>query len=70
LNFFKWAIDNLVLEYIKINYNDIEEDMNICIKKPKNKPNINKARKKRQELSKSASRGLNKNNVTVKITFD
>ena len=34
------------------------------------KNNNNKTRKKRQELSKSASRGLNKNNVTVKITFD
>jgi hypothetical protein len=70
LNFFKWAIENLVLEYIKNNYDEIEEDMNISIKKPKNKSNQNKTRKKRQELSKSASRGLNKNNVTVKISFD
>ena len=35
-----------------------------------NQTNKNKSRKKRQELSKSASRGLNKNNVTVRITFD
>tara|TARA_Y100001980_G_C14555052_1_gene342811 strand:+ start:5162 stop:5743 length:582 start_codon:yes stop_codon:yes gene_type:complete len=70
LNFFKWAIDNLVIEYIKNNYEKIEEDMNTSIKKPKNTNSQSKARKKRQELSKSASRGLNKNNVTVKITFD
>ena len=69
LNFFKWAIENLVLDYIKTNYDEIEDDMNTSIKKPNNKSK-NKARKKRQELSKSASRGLNKNNVTVKITFD
>ena len=69
LNFFKWAIDNLVIDYIKNNYEKIEDDMNTSIKKP-NKNNKNKARKKRQELSKSASRGLNKNNVTVRITFD
>ena len=69
LNFFKWAIENLVLEYIKNNYDEIEDDMNTSIKKPNNKLK-NKTRKKRQELSKSASRGLNKNNVTVKITFD
>tara|TARA_Y100001958_G_C21247647_1_gene579258 strand:- start:490 stop:1068 length:579 start_codon:yes stop_codon:yes gene_type:complete len=69
LNFFKWAIENLVLDYIKTNYDLIEDDMNTSIKKPKNK-STNKTRKKRQELSKSASRGLNKNNVTVKITFD
>ena len=69
LNFFKWALDNLVIEYINNNYSLIEEDMNLSIKKPKNKSE-NKIRKKRQELSKSASRGLNKNNVTVRITFD
>ena len=69
LNFFKWALDNLVIEYINNNYSLIEEDMNLSIKKPKNKSE-NKTRKKRQELSKSASRGLNKNNVTVRITFD
>ena len=69
LNFFKWALDNLVIEYINNNYSLIEEDMNLSIKKPKNKLE-NKIRKKRQELSKSASRGLNKNNVTVRITFD
>ena len=69
LNFFKWAIENLIIDYIKNNYDKIEEDMNISIKKP-TQINKNKTRKKRQELSKSASRGLNKNNVTVKITFD
>ena len=30
LNFFKWAINNLILDYIKINYKEIENDMNIC----------------------------------------
>ena len=31
LNFFKWAIDNLIIDYIKNNYNDIENDMNARI---------------------------------------
>ena len=30
LNFFKWAIDNMILEYIISNYSDIENDMNLC----------------------------------------
>ena len=30
LNFFKCAINNLILDYIKINYKCIENDMNIC----------------------------------------
>ena len=29
LNFFKWAINNKVIEYITDNYIDIENDMNI-----------------------------------------
>ena len=28
LNFFKWAIDNLIIDYIKLYYVEIEEDMN------------------------------------------
>ena len=67
LNFFKWAIENSLLEYIKSNYKFIEEDMNLSI----NRKKISKEdSKKRQELSKSASRGLNKNNMKVVISFD
>ena len=28
LNFFKWAIENKIINYIQENYNDIEKDMN------------------------------------------
>jgi len=68
LNFFKWAIENLLIDYIKQNYNLIEEDMNFSISNKK-KYNLDK-RKKREELSKSASRGLNKNSMKVVISFD
>ena len=68
LNFFKWAIDNLVLDYIEQNYKEIEDDMN------KYSSNIKKQkkneRKKRQELSKSASRGLNCSKNKVTLFFD
>ena len=69
LNFFKWAINNSIIDYIEINYKEIENDMNICynsIHKIKEK-NI---RKKRQEISKSASRGLNTNIMNVGIDFN
>ena len=69
LNFFKWAINNSVLDYINIHYKEIENDMNICYN------NINKIkesnkRKKRQEISKSATRGLNSNKIKVVIDFN
>ena len=69
LNFFKWAIDNLIIEYIKENYEDIEEDMNVSYNSVKKEKKDLKIRKKRQELSKSASRGLNSNSMKVVLTF-
>ena len=37
LNFFKWAIENDILKYIGENLKEIEEDMNMNIKKPNGK---------------------------------
>ena len=39
LNFFRWAIENRVLEYINDNLEDIEKDMNTNIKKNLKKKN-------------------------------
>jgi len=69
LNFFKWAINNKVIEYITENYINIENDMNISYNDI-NKKKIKDIRKKRQEISKSATRGLNTHNVKVVISFD
>jgi len=69
LNFFKWAINNLILDYIKIHYKEIENDMNICYNSIHKKKETN-IRKKRQEISKSATRGLNSNNIKVVIDFN
>ena len=69
LNFFKWAIDNLIIDYIKENYDEIELDMNSSYNNIKKQKENSKERKKRQELSKSASRGLNANNYKVVLSF-
>ena len=71
LNFFRWAIKNRITDYIRDNKEIIEDDMNTSLKVMKDLGNKNKnGRKSRQELSKSALRGLNKNKLTVCITFD
>lgn len=70
LNFFKWAIDNLIIDYIIENYVIIEEDMTNSFQQIKKHKKISNERKKRQELSKSASRGLNQTNVSVILDFD
>ncbi len=84
LNFFKWAIENNILKYIRDNINTIEKDMNQNIKKNKSykvKPNISnvnlkslclesKIRQKRRELSSSATKSVKKINSEIVLDFD
>ena len=71
LNFFKWALNNLIIDYIQLHQKEIEIDMNTCLKEIKLKSSKkNGKRKKREELSLSASRGLTRNIVDIEITFD
>ena len=73
LNFFKWAISNLILDYIFIHKKEIEDDMNKCLKEMKIQGLIQKkpgVRKLRQELSLSATRGLARTVIPVKLEFN
>ena len=71
LNFFKWAISNMIVDYIELNKDEIEHDMNSSLKLMKiNSDKKNGSRKKRQELSLSATRGLKMNHVLIEISFD
>jgi len=71
LNFFKWAISNLIIDYIELYKDEIEHDMNTSLKLMKANSNKgNGARKKRQELSLSATRGLKMNHYSIEISFD
>ena len=71
LNFFKWAIENKVIQYIEDHFEDIEHDMNKRNSTAKNKNNTNnKTRKKREELSISAVKTVKKENVEIIVTFD
>ena len=69
-NFFKWIIKKNIIEYINENITEIENDMNTCYKKHYNKKSKNSSRKKRHELSVSASKSLSKSNVKVILTFN
>jgi len=71
LNFFKWAISNLVTDYIELYKEEIEHDMNTSLKLMKENSDKKKgSRKKRQELSLSATRGLKMNHYKIEISFD
>tara|TARA_A100001011_G_scaffold183465_1_gene192349 strand:+ start:761 stop:1309 length:549 start_codon:yes stop_codon:yes gene_type:complete len=71
LNFFKWAIQNGVVKFIEDNYAEIESDMNVRNSSAKNKSNLQsgKTRKKREELSISATKSIKKENIEITVEF-
>jgi hypothetical protein len=77
LNFFKWAIENRIIDYIQAHYAEIEDDMNTRNSTSKRKTTTNtsgpvddgKTRKKREELSISACKCIKKENVKIVVTF-
>jgi len=72
LNFFKWALENKVVRYIEDNYENIEKDMNSRNSTSKKKENIidnSKTRKKREELSVSATKSIKKEKVEIVVQF-
>lgn len=71
LNFFRWILENNVINYIKENLKDIETDMNNRNNSKTNRQNGDgKTRRKRQELSMSATKSIKKEIVEVVVTFD
>ena len=76
LNFFKWAIENRIIDFIQENYQGIEGDMNSRNSTSKRKTSIDistqdigKTRKKREELSISACKCIKKENVKIVVSF-
>ena len=72
LNFFKWALENKIVNYITEHYTEIETDMNSrnsSSKKNKSEGD-NKTRKKREELSISATKSIKKEQVEIVVEFN
>ena len=74
LNFFRWALENKILDYIEKNLNSINNDMNKRNSSSKKKKSANKdktktTRKKREELSVSASKTIKKETVEIIVDF-
>ena len=81
LNFFKWTLENKVINYIEDNYETIEKDMNtrnstskrkeLSIDNNSSSNNSNtKTRKKREELSISATKSIKKEKVEIVVNFN
>jgi len=79
LNFFKWAIENKIIDFVKANYDEIENDMNARNSTSKRKFSLDnkettiandKTRKKREELSVSACKCIKKESVKIIVKFN
>jgi len=73
LNFFKWTLEKNIIQYIEQNYDAIEKDMNSRNSTSKRKENVvdnSKTRKKREELSISATRSIKKEKVEIVVQFN
>lgn len=73
LNFFKWAIENKVIDYIEEHYEEIERDQtnrnSTSKRKEKEATGTSKTRKKREELSVSAIKSVKKEEVEIVVKF-
>ena len=73
LNFFRWAIEKGVIDYILEHSADIERDMNASFREHYSKPAAEKTptgRRKRKEMSASAMKAVNHHEVPVVVSFD
>ena len=72
LNFFKWILENKVINYIEREIETIEKDMNKRSSSSKNRKsqNNNITRKKRTELSVCAAKSIKKENVEITVNFN
>jgi hypothetical protein len=71
LNFFRWCLENKILDYIEEHFEEIESDMNNSLRNLyKKKCDDDKSRRKRTELSISATKTVNKHDVSIIVQFD
>jgi hypothetical protein len=65
LNFFEWAVNDDILEYLETHYDEVHADMESRLKdETHSKPH------KRHELSKSATSCMRYHDVRVTVKFD
>lgn len=68
LNFFEWAIQDEVLDYLEANYDDVHMDMEETSQSII--PKKIDGRRKRHELSRSATKTISRHDVCVTVRFD
>ena len=66
LSFFEWAIQDEVLDYLDTHFDDVQKDMDECSTTIQTAEG---SRKKRHELSRSATKTVCRHDVRVSVSF-
>jgi len=66
LNFFEWALQDGVLDYLEEHFDDVQRDMDECSTTIQQ----TEGRKKRHELSRSATKSVCHHDVPVSVSFN
>jgi len=69
LNFFEWVISDDILKYLEIHRDEVHADMESRLQELKDISDKD-TRRKRHELSNSATNSLSRHDVTVKVSFE
>ena len=70
LNFFKWVLENNIIDFIEKEYELIEVDMNERNSTSRPPVDDKKTRKKREELSISATKSIKKEMIHIVVDFN
>jgi hypothetical protein len=70
LNFFEWAISDEVLSYLETHREDVHADMDSRLQELKDTSEKPELRRRRHELSHSATKSMARHEVQVKVSFD
>lgn len=66
LNFFEWAITDGVLDYLEANHDKVHSDMETRLHESKS----SEPKRKRHELSHSATKSISRHDVRLTVSFD
>jgi hypothetical protein len=70
LNFFEWAISDGILAYLDTHKDNVHVDMESRLQELKDGDEKPEIRRRRHELSHSATKSLARHDVSVKVSFD
>jgi hypothetical protein len=68
LNFFRWAIENKIIEYINDNFDNLSKDMNVSNKDDKRRKKEKHINKQIKNIKNVPNKTIDKKNIGIKVS--